>query len=162
MLVSGVIFFRAATNGGHTDAISVSEVNSGRRHGLAILHLEQRHPVLAPDFVKGIAPSEESGEPVGIGFHCIGIDRVQRNQNVIASLTKAADPVLRRTWSGIAHQRCARGGSSGKRTERLERNVRSALLDLPRNHSRPGNSDVQATVRPAATRFPWLVSRARP
>jgi hypothetical protein len=34
------------------------------------------------------------------------------------------------------------------------------LLDLQRNHSRPGDSDVQAIVRLAARRFRRIISRA--
>jgi hypothetical protein len=33
-------------------------VHSGGRHGLAILHLDQRRPVLTPDLAKGIAFGE--------------------------------------------------------------------------------------------------------
>src|SRR5260370_4852186 len=87
---------------------------------------------------------------------------MQRPQNVIASLPKAADPVLRRTWSGVAHQRCAFSGSSGERAERLERNVGYVLLDLQRDHSWPGNSDIQAIVRLTTRGFRRIVSRTRP
>ena len=86
---------------------------------------------------------------------------MQRHQHVIASFAKGADPVLRRTRSGIAHQLRSFGGSGRERAERLKRKRRNTIFDLQRNHSRPGNAHVQAVVGLVARDVGWIVSRSR-
>jgi hypothetical protein len=44
LLVIRRISFRTAANGGHADAVRVTEVNPGREDGLSIPDLRQRHP----------------------------------------------------------------------------------------------------------------------
>ncbi len=109
LLVVRRIVLRTAANGGHADAVGVSEVHLGSRHGLAILHLHQRHPVLPPDFAKGISLGKQGLQPVAVARHRLRADGMQRHQDVIVSSSKAADPVLGRAGSGIADRsaRCA-------------------------------------------------------
>src|SRR2546427_8495694 len=96
------IAFRTAANGSHADAICVTEVNLESGDALPILHLHQRHPVLTPDLLEGTAFGEQRRQPVAIHCHRFRPDGVQRHQDVIASLPKATDPVLRITWPCIA------------------------------------------------------------
>src|SRR6266849_1281513 len=115
------ISFRTAANGGHADSIGVTEVNLEGGDGLAILHFHQRHPVSTPELPKGAAFDKQSAETIAIRRHRLGTHRVQRNQDVIASCPKSADPVLRVTLASIAYQFCALGGAGDERAEGLER-----------------------------------------
>ncbi len=60
LLVIRRIAFRTAANGGHADAVCVTEVNFESGDALAILHLHQRYPVLTPDLLKGTAFGKQS------------------------------------------------------------------------------------------------------
>ena len=100
----GLIDLRAAANGGRGHAVGISEVNLGRRHGLAILHLHERHPVLAPELSKRIALGKPGAQPVAVAGHRLRADGVQRHQDVIIPAPETADPVLGRTRTGISDQ----------------------------------------------------------
>ena len=117
LLVIRVIFFRATPNGGHTDAVGISEVKFAGRHGLAILHLHQRHPVLAPDFLKGISFGKPGTQSIAVALHRFRADGVQRQQDVIFPFSKTANPVLGRTCSGISDQLRSLRGSFDERTK---------------------------------------------
>ena len=117
LLVIGLIVLRAAANGGRRDGVGVSEVNFGSGHGLAVLQLQQRHPVLAPDFFEGISLDEPGTQPVGIARHRIRADGVQRHQDVIVPASEPVDPVPGRARSGIADQLGAWCGPFDERAE---------------------------------------------
>ena len=152
------IVLRAAANGGHADAVGVSEVHLGSRHGSAILHLHQRHPVLPPDFTKGISLGKQGVQPVAVARHRLRADGVQRHQDVIVSSSKALDPVLGRAGSGIADQLCSLRSPLDECTERLERERREAFLYLQRYQSGPRDTDVEAIVGLAT----WGIGRIVP
>ena len=113
----GGISFRAAADGGRSDAVGISEVNLGSRHGLAILHLHQRHPVLAPDLSKGVSLGEPGNQPIAVARHRLGAEGVQRHQDVIVPASETTDPVLGGTRSGISDQLRSLRGSFDERTE---------------------------------------------
>src|SRR5216684_7169435 len=132
------ISFRTAANGGYADAIGVTEVNLEGGDRLAVLHFHQSHPVSTPDFPKGAAFGKQGGEAVAIGRHRLWTDGVQRNQDVVASISETADPALRITLAGIAHQFRAFGGADDKRSERPERKRGDAILDFQSKQPGPG------------------------
>ena len=105
------------------DAVGVSEVHLGGRHGLAVLHLHQRHPVLAPDLSEGVSLGEPGTHPVAVARHRLGADGVQRHQDVIVPASEAADPVLGRTGSRIPDRSRSLRGSLDERIERREREL---------------------------------------
>src|SRR5450432_596512 len=117
LLVIRWISLGTAVNGGHADAVGVAEVNLERRDRLAVLHFHQRHPVGTPDFAKGPAFGKQRAKSVAIGCHGLGIQGVQRDQDVIAAGSEPTDPVLRITLPGIAHQFGAFGRAFDERTE---------------------------------------------
>ncbi len=104
LLVIRVIAFRAAADGGRGEAVGIAEVHFGGRHRLAILHLRQRHPVLAPDLPKAISLGKPGAQPVAVRRHRLGADGVQRHQDVIVPRSETADPVLGRTCTDISNQ----------------------------------------------------------
>ena len=157
----GRISFRTAANGGHADAVGVAEMNLEGGDRLAVLHLHQRHPVGAPYLPKGVAFGKQRGEPVAIDRHRLGTYGMQRHQDVIASVSESADPVLRVALAGIADQFRPFGGAVDERAERLERERRNAIPDLQRNHSRPGDAEVQAIVGLATRSIGGIVPRSR-
>ena len=143
-----------------SDAVGVSEVNLGGRHGLAVLHLHQRHPVLAPDLSKGISLGEPGTQPVAVARHRLRADGVQRHQDVIVPASETADPVLGRARSGIADRLRTLRGSFDERPKGPERQRRDAFLDLQRNQSGPRDADVEAVVGLAARGIGGIVSRS--
>src|SRR5450755_4722736 len=120
LLVIRRISLGATVNGGHADTVGVAEVNPERRDWLAVPDFHQRHPVGSPDLPKGTAFDKQRGKAVAIGCHGLGIQGVQRDQDVIAAGSEPTDPVLRVTLPGIAYQFGAFGRAGDKRTERLE------------------------------------------
>src|SRR5712664_1251208 len=152
------ISFRTAANSGHADAISVTEMNLERGDRLAVLHFHQRHPVSAPNLPKGIAFSKKSSEPVAIGCHRLRTHGVQRQEDLVASLSESTDPVLRVALAGIADQFRAFGGTGDERAERFERERRDALLDFQRDQPGPCDAKVQAIVWPAARSVSGIVA----
>jgi hypothetical protein len=117
LLVIRRITFRAASNGGHADSVGVAEVNFGRENGFAVFHFRHRHPVATPDFPKCASFCAHSSQTVAVCCHGLRADGVQCHEDVVASRAKPTNPVLRRAWSGIAHQ-CRAFRSSGR--ERAE------------------------------------------
>src|SRR5277367_1015186 len=97
------ISFRTAANSGCADAVGVAEGNFVGEAGLSVHHLGPRHPVAPPDLAKSITLDKQSGQPVAIAGHRIRTHSMQRHQDMIGSCPKAADPVLRPAWSGIAY-----------------------------------------------------------
>ncbi len=85
---------------------------------------------------------------------------MQRNQDVVTSLSESADPVLWPAVAGIAHQFRAFGGTGDKRAERLERERRDAILDFQRKQPGPRNAEVQAIVGFAARDIGGIISRS--
>src|SRR5882757_977633 len=75
---------------------------------------------------------------------------MQGHQDMIATFSEDADPVLWPTGSGIAHQPGSFGGSSDERAKRLERDLWNPILDLQGDQSVPRDRDVQAIVGLAA------------
>ena len=65
---------------------------------------------------------------------------------MVAARSEAADPMLRRARSDVAHQRRPLGGSRRKRSERLERERGHVIRELQRDHAGPGNAEVEAIV----------------
>src|SRR3954454_2279782 len=102
--VIGRISLRTATNGRHADAIGVAEMNFGGGDGLAVLCFHQRMAVAAPDLPKRSMLRKQSAQPVAIRRHRLRTESMQRHQDMIASGAKSADPVLRGTLAGVAHQ----------------------------------------------------------
>ena len=131
------------------------------RNRFAVLHFHQCPSVATPDFPKGVTGCEHSGQPIAIGRHRLRADRVQCHQDVVAPRPKAADPVLRPTRSGIAHQFCASGRSGNERAERFERKRGNTILDFQGNETRPGDPEVEAIVGLAAREIGQIVSRPR-
>ena len=72
---------------------------------------------------------------------------MQRHHHVIARGFKGADPILRGTCPGIAHQARTRGGSGDEGAEGLEGECRDAIFDLECDQSGPGDAHVKAVVR---------------
>src|SRR5882757_6548921 len=155
------IFLGTTANGGQADAVGVAEVNLEGGDSLSVPDFHQRHSVGTPDFTKGTAFGKQSAEAVAIGSHGFGTEGVQRDQDVIAAGSKAADPVLRAALAGIAHQFRSLGGALDESAERLERKRRETIPDLQRQHSWPGNADVEAIVGLAARGVAGIVARSR-
>ena len=65
-LVIGQMGLRAAADGGRGDGVGVPEVDLGRRHGLAVLHLHQGHPVLPPDLSEGVTLGEPGAQAIAV------------------------------------------------------------------------------------------------
>ena len=154
------IVLRATANGGRRDGVGISEVHFGRRHELAVLQLHQRHSVLAPELSEGISFGEPRTQPVAVARHRLRADGVQRHQDVIVPTSETADPVLGRTWSGVADQLRALRGSFDEHAEGLERECWHALFDLERNESGPRDTDVEAIVGRATRSIGEIVSRS--
>src|SRR5713226_3247529 len=114
------ISFRTAANSRDADTVGVTEMNLEGGDRLAVLHFHQSHPVSTPDLPKGAAFGKQGGEAVAIGCHRFRTDGVQRNQDVVASLSETTDPVLRVTLAGIAYQFRAFGRAADERTEGFE------------------------------------------
>src|SRR5258707_3860419 len=71
---------------------------------------------------------------------------MQRHQDMIASGTKSADPVLRVALAGVAHQVRAFGGAGDERAGGVERERRDTISDLQRDQPGPGDADIEAIV----------------
>jgi len=102
LLVIRPVPFWAAANGGVSDSVGISEVNFGRGHRLAILHLHERQPVLAPDFPEGISFGQPGAHSVAVARHRFRADGVQRHQDVIVPLPETGNPVPWRAWPGVS------------------------------------------------------------
>ena len=112
--------FGTAANRSDAETVGVTKGNLGSEDGFAIFHFHQRHSVLTPDLPKGVTFGKQRSQPFAIARHCFRADGVQRQQDVIGSLPKVADPVPRITWSRITHQFRARSRTGDKRTEGIE------------------------------------------
>ncbi len=155
------ISFRTAANGRHADAVGIAEMNLEGRDRFAVLHFHQRHAVSTPDLPKGASFDKQSDQAITVTRHRLRTYRVQRNQDVIGSLPKSPDPVLRVALAGIGYQFRALSGAGDERAERFEREARDALLDFQRDQPGPGDAKVQTIVGLAAWGVSGIVARSR-
>ena len=148
---------RAAADGGRGDGVGVPEVDLGRRHRLALLHLHQGHPVLPPDLSEGVTLGEPGAQAIAIAAQCLRAEGVQRDQDVVISTSEAADPVLGGAGTDVPDQLRPLRGPFDERPEGPERQLWDAPLEPKRDESGPRDADVEAVVRAAAGRIAEVV-----
>src|SRR6266581_3904526 len=152
------ISFRTAANGRHADAVGVAEMHLEGWNKLAVLHFHQGHPVSTPDLPKGAAFGKQSDQAIAVPRHRLWTHGVQRQEDMVASLSESTNPVLRVPLAGIAYQLCTFGGAADERAERFERKPRDALLDFQRDQPWPCDAQVQAIIRLAARGVGGIIS----
>ena len=81
---------------------------------------------------------------------------------MVAALAKAADPVFRAARSGVADQFGALGGPDDEGVERLEGQRRQPMFELQRDHSGPGDAEVETIVGLAPRRIRLIICGPRP
>src|SRR5260370_27961338 len=111
---------RTAANCRHADAVGVAEMNLESGNRLAVLQFHQGHPVSSPELLNRSAFGKQSDQSIAATRHRLGTHGVQRQEDVVASLSETTNPVLRVAIAGIAYQLCAFGGAANERTEGFE------------------------------------------